>query len=139
MLSLEYIAGLVDGEGSIGIINRMVSNRAYLDPYIHISNCNKEILEQVKESLGVGNVYKEGRQTTGHRDAYLYACSSRATIETALTKLLPYLVIKKQLAEIVLEFVSNRIPHTSYTQHELLLWLMQTTLQMKRNHSTKLH
>ena len=136
MLSLEYIAGLVDGEGCIGIINRTVKGRM-LDPYLHINICHEGILLQVKEALGVGAIYKESRQSKGGLDCYLYACCSRLTIITALTKLLPFLIVKKPQAEIVLKFCLNRKANYSYTKEEYQLWRDQATLQHKRNHSTK--
>ena len=136
MLTLEYIAGLVDGEGSIGIINRMIYNRQNLDPYLHINICYEEVLKQVKETLGIGAIYKESRQSKSGLDCFMYACNSRADIALALSKLLPFLVVKKPAAEIVLNFCINRKPHTPYTQRELLLWLAQSQLQHKRNHST---
>ena len=138
MLSLEYIAGLVDGEGSIGIINRMPSGRQHLDPYLHINICHEEVLKQVKGTLGIGAIYKESRQSKGGLDCFMYACGSRTDIITVLSKLLPFLVVKKQAAQIVYDFCFNRKPHTSYTERELKLWLAQWTLQHKHNHSTNL-
>lgn len=139
MISLEYIAGLVDGEGSIGIINRMSSGRSHLDPYLHINICHEDILKQVRESLNVGRLYKESRQSKGGLDSFLYSCNSRMDIISALSKLLPFLVVKKQAAQIVYEFCYNRKPHTFYTEREYTLWLAQWTLQHKHNHSTKLN
>lgn len=138
MLTLQYIAGLVDGEGSIGIINRMISGRQMLDPYLHINICHEDVLNQVQQTLGIGKVYKENRQTKGHLDCYMYACNNRGDIEVALERLIPYLVVKKQAAELIHEYCHNRIPHTPYTERELMLWLAQYVLQHKHNHNTKL-
>jgi signal recognition particle subunit SEC65 len=48
MISIDYIAGIIDGEGSIGIRKNRIR--------VVISNTNIEMLNKIKEYLGFGNV-----------------------------------------------------------------------------------
>ena len=54
MLSLDYIAGFIDGEGTVGIYRSKKNN--VITPYISISNTNYNILCKIAEMLK--NVYE---------------------------------------------------------------------------------
>lgn len=92
---LNYIAGIFDGEGSIWIYKRKENNKIRINT--SITNTNLEVLEFVKETMQIGNVFKNrddranlpchGWQTT---DGYSYIF---------LKRLLPYLKIKRVQAE----------------------------------------
>ena len=135
-MRIEYIAGLVDSEGCIGIIKR--PSKHALDPYLHINICHEDVLKQVQNTLGTGRLYKESRQSKGGLDCYMYSCNSRSDLLKVLPLLLPHLIVKKQLAEIVYEYCLNHVVGSSNTDEEYLLWIAQNELQHKHNHSTKI-
>lgn len=88
---LAYAAGLIDGEGSI-MIQRGVM------PILVVTNCNQSCLEFLHALFGGGL----------HPDSYkgcfrLSLCGAEAS--NALKSILPYLIVKKELAETVLKWV----------------------------------
>ena len=63
MLSLEYMAGFFDGEGTATIVlnpNKSVYGFRWL-PMILITQKNPMILKEVRDTLNMGNVYKMGK------------------------------------------------------------------------------
>jgi hypothetical protein len=112
MLSLEYIAGLMDADGSISISiseNRYKSKSGHSEPQFSFV-CNLRqvpqyvyILEEIRDTLGLGNIYTHKEyskvstrmaswQTTKHEDT-LRVCEL----------LKPYLRIKQKEAILMIE------------------------------------
>lgn len=89
----SYLAGFIDGEGSIVIYTKPRKR-----VIINIPNTHLESINEIKRFLKVGNVhtYKRGKD---HWKPYsLYHISSHKEVKEILTNLLPYLIIKKQKA-----------------------------------------
>lgn len=93
-----YIAGLVDGEGSIEL--RRVRNgerRKFrgFEPRIRISlKKGKEVLEQLRKETGFGSCSRHAR------NCLCWSIWNREAVEL-LKKIYPYLRIKKKHAEII--------------------------------------
>src|SRR3989344_2534896 len=84
MMSSEYIIGLVDGEGSFTVQVRNENNasrqrRAKAEPrfYIKLIEKDKEVLYQVKEFFGCGNVYFQKDTRPNHQNCYRYEVAGR--------------------------------------------------------------
>lgn len=104
-----YLAGFIDGEGSISIrrYNPKPDHRESWGIVIRISNLNKRVLEYVSEKAGQGTIQKikmnkyKGREN--QRDYYQFSVhSKRAAI--LLQEILPYLKIKQKQAKIAIGF-----------------------------------
>lgn len=105
--SLEYIAGFIDGEGTIGL-NRLhpsaaskTRKRVLLRPRFQASSTCKKILEDLQEVFG-GSISKVRPSKQNHKPGYIWSASYKTFSET-LSALLPYLRIKHRQAELVLE------------------------------------
>lgn len=109
-----YLAGLIDGEGTFGIVKHKENTTRgfYFCPYISISNTNKNALLFIKEELGsIGNLHKTStrKQDRGNiKPSYKFDICKRQHIIEIIPKTLPYLIIKKDNALILLEFCRNR-------------------------------
>ena len=103
---LNYFAGIVDGEGSIGIakckksIKQNRKGYAYR-AFFHITNTHLPMLEYLSKHFGGKISYLDERAM-----CYNYTFSANK-IRDILPKLIPYLLIKKKQAEIVLEFLTR--------------------------------
>ena len=105
-LLLAYFAGLVDGEGSINITQYKIQNNKNIRwrPSIRLQMTDKEPVELFGKTFGF-NIYHY-KKTNGNRD--VYGCDAAwHGCERILKSLLPYLRLKKKLAEIIIDFCQH--------------------------------
>lgn len=100
-----YVAGLIDGEGTIGLrVKHRKGGKAHqFDPALRIANTNLALLEAVITMTGNGQIFAD-RRGTGQRACYDWALSANQ-IRHVLPQVLPYLIAKKRQAECVLRFL----------------------------------
>lgn len=110
---LAYIAGLVDGEGTL-TINACKSHKKgihWLTPIIQIDSTNLNVLEFAQKIIG-GKICQYAKCDTKsgikRRDGYALRIYGRDKILEVAQLLLPYLQIKKPNAEIIIEFCKSR-------------------------------
>lgn len=101
---IAYIAGLIDGEGYIGIkrsINRAnhCINYSYQER-IQIRMVDEQAIAFIAYWLG-GSYYRESRPEKNRRQLYCYQASDRIA-HSIIKTLLPYLKVKRAVAEVVL-------------------------------------
>ncbi len=100
---VAYIAGLIDGEGYIGIKKASVRKDCFNPCYharIQIRMVDEPAIKFIADTLG-GNYYKEKPNADNGRPLYCYQASDKIAA-TILETVLPYLKVKKQSAETVL-------------------------------------
>ena len=104
---LSYLAGFVDGEGTIGVYKRKKSihhNGISFNPYLAISNSNLQVLEYIAEQIGFGSV-RNKKTISGHfgkKPVYSYWISN-ANSRKVIRAIHPYLIVKKEQAKLILE------------------------------------
>lgn len=104
-----YLAGLIDGEGTITITRHTQQNRRTYQykPFVWVVNTDKKMIEFVVE-----NFVGKGRMRVARRGVrkpiYLWRVMSLDNIKHILEGCLPFLVTKKEHAEILLEYVDAR-------------------------------
>jgi len=121
-----YLAGLWDGEGSITLWKniRKESGKPRLIASLVFVNTNLKMIEWVEDKLvKIGapfhrHVIKSDPKRFGgrHKDCYQLTARNRESVERTLRVLLPYLVSKKEQAEIVLSFVRSRVEQMRKTK-----------------------
>lgn len=108
-----YLAGLIDGEGSFVIQKTAVEKIAksckskttkYL-AYFCIGMVDKAPLELIQETIGSGKVYEE--RVPERRSIWRIRFAGRIKLMPFIKNLLPYLIVKKKQAELMLEFCEN--------------------------------
>lgn len=108
-----YFAGLIDGEGSFVIQKTSVEKIAkssrsktpkYL-AYFSIGMVDREPLEMIIKLIGCGKVYEE--RVPNRRSIWRIRFGGRLKLIPFIENLLPYLIVKKQQAETVLDFCKN--------------------------------
>ncbi len=85
MLTKDYIAGLVDGEGSFTVfvrnpdIPQNIKRRVKIEPrfYLKLIARDKKILEDLKDYFQCGNVYFQKDNRKNHQDCYRYEVANR--------------------------------------------------------------
>jgi hypothetical protein len=103
--TLAYLAGLIDGEGYIGIKKTTVRKDCAAPSYharLQIRMVDEPAIAFLAETFG-GRYYKDRPEAGKRRALYCYQ-SSDAAAERILRALLPYLRVKRANAEAVLRF-----------------------------------
>ena len=98
MMNLAYVAGLVDGEGCIGIYHRS-KGRGYQAALI-VSNTHRGVLELLQSAFGGDIVTARSRRL---RPCHQWRITDRAAMPLAQA-LLPYMVIKAPQMALLVAF-----------------------------------
>jgi hypothetical protein len=100
---IAYIAGILDGEGYIGVkrgsVRKGCANRSY-HARIQVRMVNESAIAFIAETLG-GWYFQEKAHAAKGRPLFCFQASD-ASAETILRTVLPYLRVKRGAAEIVL-------------------------------------
>jgi hypothetical protein len=106
-----YLAGIIDGEGTITIIknNRKQRNGKeyfYSRPVVTVANTSYSLLDYLT-SLGIGGFSTDKRKVEGQKQAFQWCLSSVNAVYTVLKAIYPYLVIKKDRADEVMSWIGE--------------------------------
>lgn len=102
-----WLAGIVDGEGSIFILRHYHKRDKRWDFYLRIkvSMTSKETILRLKQIAKVGSIQQE-KQRPPHRVLFTWTASSREAA-AVLQCCYPFLVTKKSQASLALEFAES--------------------------------
>ena len=103
---LAYFAGIIDGEGSIYILQFRQSQPYYAG--LAVYNTNRVLLEWVVEHFG-GNITTKPAEKGRHKIVYLWRNGVIKDNLTILEQILPFLIVKKQQALLALEFLKLQV------------------------------
>lgn len=104
---LGYIAGFVDGEGSIGL--KKIGVEGYYGAHVKVVNTNRNILDALMDVTCIGKVSLCGKATEKHKSSYIWRVHSVVDIYCLLLSIEPYLYIKKPQAKLAIDFCTSRI------------------------------
>lgn len=102
-----YIAGIFDGEGTIGIYKHKSKDSAKRRGYVYettlyVVNTDKQLIELMYSYFG-GNMRTRKKQKENHKTSYAWNISGSKVINV-LEIILPYLRLKKRQGELLIEF-----------------------------------
>jgi hypothetical protein len=107
-LTAAYVAGLIDGEGSIGI-SRVTKpqNKKQIghNARIRIAMTDKDIIFWLKDSFGGYATYL--KRPYPWKDCYCWTIRESNTVKRFLDKIYPYLKVKKKQAEIMKQMIKT--------------------------------
>jgi hypothetical protein len=106
---LAYFAGVLDGEGCFTIHQQGRGHIA--GTAIHVGNTDLRMLQWIQERFG-GNVAFERRQNPAHAKVWRWT-SHVGNLEAIIIAVLPYLVIKREQAELLLAYRKTLAPPIS--------------------------
>jgi LAGLIDADG endonuclease len=113
-VSWSYLAGLFDGEGTFSIyqnngnyhttVSGEVKQYNFTNSRVEITNTSIELMEWLVQNFG-GVYYTHRRTKVIHKIAYSWRPKGKKNTEELILGILPYLVIKKKQANIVLQYL----------------------------------
>jgi hypothetical protein len=119
--SFIYVAGIIDGEGCL-IVSK--SDRGSYDNYygrIHVKNTDMRLMKWLVENFG-GNIHVNKPKSKKHSIAYSWYFSGNAkSKEIFLLSIMPYLIIKREQAKVLVEFFRLSEQKCPELRHKLYL------------------
>lgn len=115
-----YIAGIIDGEGSI-MLQKFHSNQ-YPAPCISIASTTYELLEWIQTVIGKGSIKSiKNRNPEKYRNSYAYILRYDDAINL-LIEIYPYLIInsKQKRAELIIKKYKSLTPRNGRYTAELI-------------------
>lgn len=106
-IELAYLAGLIDGEGSIGLYETTSPNAGWRNYGLNliVNMCDIEGIELLRSIYG-GHLSMRKKSKACHRQQYRLKLGRHATY-ACLKDLLPYLRIKRLQAELAIQFAAT--------------------------------
>ena len=105
---IAYIAGLIDGEGYLGIKKTPRLYNGRVNPQyqerIQIRMVDEQAIEFITNTFG-GTYHKESPHAAKGRPLYCFATTDKQSVKI-ITTILPYLRVKNRVAETVLRLRS---------------------------------
>lgn len=99
---LAYIAGVIDGEGTVSV--RL--NNGYMAAYVSVSNTSQELIEYLSQSFaGSTGTYNSSNEPKYYSQIYRWGINKVQDIQSFLRLVQPYLVVKRLHAELTLKFI----------------------------------
>lgn len=114
----DYLAGFVDGEGSIILKPPRVR--------LYIANTNKTVLEEIRDFVDCGKVYEINMKNKSEKwsKQYGWTIANHHDVLRILKGLKNRLIIKKQLCEEAIKYIENKRWHNYYlSKKELEKWV----------------
>ncbi len=123
MLSIDYIAGFVDGEGCITLAAPSTKTDCYI-PKILITNTNFEILRALAYTLELWNIEFK-LSATAHKNrkrkiCYILVIQKQESVYSFCNELRTRLKVKQRQAEILVEYITLRHIEGKYGKCHLL-------------------
>lgn len=112
----SYVAGILDGEGYIGVYKYGRKRTYGRGPYLHtcriaITNTDIELLQAVRAMIGCGYFHTRKRENPKWKIAHQLQFTSRQALEL-INQVSPYLIRKKKHAKLILELKESIDRHT---------------------------
>jgi hypothetical protein len=101
-----YLAGLVDGEGYVGVINcyRKKGDAVHHSGRMSIGMAS-EVLVALQQEFGVGSICRRGRQKENWKDVVIWSFGPNEC-RALLPLLVPYLRVKQRQATLLLSYLA---------------------------------
>lgn len=109
---MAYIAGLIDGDGHIGI---KIGPRGKISPLIQFHNSVKQVSVYLNKLFG-GTVACDKPKNEKNRFIWKWMLQGNEGCQNFLNKVTEFIVLKKDSANNLMEFLSNPIDGKNYYQ-----------------------
>jgi len=107
-----YIAGFLDGEGTLTIRRARTKNGFCYKPTIQAGNTNINVLKWLQNRIG-GSVKRKRRKEKNRKEFYLWRLTGYNAVCGLLREIAPIMKVKKEQAQLLLDLPdAHEIPET---------------------------
>ena len=105
----SYIGGFFDGEGSglIVVVKEKHYNRLRFRPFIKIAQKHREVLDAIRDYLGLGYVCKDGK-------VYRFFIDNVGGVTKFCKRIMPHTFIKREVLKLLLQYSKIVKKRTKY-------------------------
>ena len=128
-MTIEYMAGILDGEGSISILKsgQRKDGLAFWKLVIQVTSASQELIDWIYSTFGGYKYIEEHKDRRRTYYKWMLLCRHASDF---LTYLLPHLKVKKRQAQIGIQFQTSVLPPTgSSGKRTEEVYLFQTKLR----------
>lgn len=134
---LAYIAGLIDGEGYVGLVKHLEKRRQknnkrnitlFYRPAVKIGMCDKKGIDFIKKVIG-GKIWLRKVLNIRYKDQWIWSADSYIDTKKVIEAVLPYLKVKRKQAVLLLNFIKER----QIKNNHKIKW-GQTSYSIKETH-----
>ena len=93
-----YLAGIFDGEGSVGYY--LKGKSGYHTAQVAIYNCDPRVMDWIRDKVKFGSI--STNQKTGKYIGWSWICNSNRQVTEFLTTIRPYLIVKSDQVDLLL-------------------------------------
>lgn len=105
---LSYIAGIIDGEGCFSIGKHHTHKKPELFPLLDITNTNIKLINYLQDVLPSNYIKHRENYGKNAKKSYTYRIYNPLKLELFLNKIIPFLILKKEQAKNMLEFIEMK-------------------------------
>ena len=118
-IDLAWIAACIDCDGCIGIYRMKCKSHPWgVYAYLQFTNDSKDMIKRFIEILKCGNVYHwKDKKTLKHH--YNWKLRDVQKLSVVLPQIIPYLILKKRKAQILLQYAKLRLKKGLYSRYSI--------------------
>ena len=122
ILSYEYIAGIIDGDGWFSMFNAGSAKQSLYNNYsVGLEQRYKPMIDYIA-SLTEDGVHKtKTKDTANHVQTFAWYCST-SRILPLLKNIEPFLIEKRNKCNIIINYIEKQEEFRNFTQQELNKW-----------------
>lgn len=124
---MAYVAGLIDGDGYLGI---KAGPRGKVVPVIQFYNSNKQSAIYLNTLFG-GTIAEQKPKKLNYKIVYAWILQGENDCKNFLSKVMQYLIVKKDSAELLLQFLTNNDSLRNYIEESKQLNQIRKTFDFK--------
>lgn len=126
-LDKSYIAGIIDGEGCVGLAKQVKelkdgSESIVIRPQIRVGMTDKETVEHVGKKVGSGSFSFQYEEDDTKKEQEIFVINAINDVIDFIEQIKPYMITKKKQSELLLEYCKSRKPRTEYTERQLEIY-----------------
>jgi hypothetical protein len=138
-----YLAAMIDGEGSISLYRHRQYKRNdwQYRPRVLVVNTHRGLVDSLQQRFGGSALLQARRPHTKH--LYMWRVIGMEDIQRILTGCMPYMIVKRDRASLLLAFVEERLSHRvgrvwngRYSDIELQIHKQIAVLNARTSHVT---
>ena len=110
-IQFAYLAGIIDGEGTVTIHCHRQYNRptSQLRPRLIVSNTDQRMLKEIQHRHGGTVIPNSRKRRPGYKDVFLWRVAGANDLLFLLERVRPFLIIKARVADIMIGYLKSRL------------------------------